>query len=550
MQEQQGANDQVCMTILLLQSTPQLESLQLRIISDRLSVVLSKLCYAANAVVPSSKLPPETLRVVFSYLRPGTHHDWEDGPTSPYTDVLAASRVCRRWREIAVSATELWTDIILGARNEFPEGETQLALLCAHRSGVKPMDFFYGSKSSLDPRKVADVIPDRHRMRSVVSWYGNKATAEDLVNLLMPMSHLECLDITGDRYLALPALFSDTPRCLRELVLSECTPWPNNQFGSLTSLNLLDQSDIDSNISSLLNTLRCSPRLEELILEKEFQPNARPEVQQPPEHKTLPIPLHSLKRLHICRLSGETTNHLLGALDLLPNGIAMRFSLTFAGLDDMFPDMITPELSPRAATKLEVIYPSTAGVIFHATNGVVHTRWADRRRYSAHYQLFHWIAEKYHPLKELWLHIDRKIYEFPPPRVLRDLETLVIEIDSNEEFNPEPFRMLSPNEDGVPSPLLSTLEIQNVFGVVKFGEVLRARSDAGSRLRTLRIRRFDGCERRMAPLAQFVDELEFYDLSAKMSRGLELPEECTTRRGWWGPWAREFVGKPWTTLCD
>jgi len=110
--------------------------------------------------------------------------------------------------------------------------------------------------------------------------------------------------------------------------------------------------------------------------------------------------------------------------------------------------------------------------------------------------------------------------------------------------------MLSPNEDGVPSPLLSTLELRNVMRVEEFGEVLKARSDAGFCLKTLRIRWLDGCETRMAPLAQFVDELEFYHVSGKVSRGLELPGECMTRRGRWEPWSRGFVGNVWDALYD
>jgi len=521
--------------------------------SDRLLVVLSKLHYAANAIAPSSKLPPEILRAVFSYLRPGTHHDWEDSPISPYTDVLAASHVCRHWREIAVSATELWTDIILGVGNTSPEEETRFALLCVRRSGVRPLDFLYGSSSSLDPPDLMEVIPDRSRLRSVVFWYAGEATGDHLVNLLAPASRLEYLEVGGDREYVLPTLFPDTPRYLRELVLSRCTPWPNNQFGSLTSLNLLNQSDAVPDIVSLLNALRCSPRLEELLLEYDFQLRGEPEPQLPQEDKTSPVPLHSLKRLHICRLSAEATRSLLGALDLLPNGISMRFSITSTELGDIFPETITPEISPRAATKLEVIYPSAGGVILHTTNGVAHTRWADRL-YPARYQFFHWIAEKHHeayPLKELWLHIDREDYcELPPPDALRDLETLVVETDPNEKFNSVFFLMLSPNGDGVPSPLLTTLELRNVFGVAKFGEVLEARSNAGFRLRTLRIRWFDGCEARMAPLAQFVDKLEFPHVSGKTLNGLELPEECMTRRGWWEPWSLGFIGNPWRTLCD
>ena len=130
----------------------------------------------------------------------------------------------------------------------------------------------------------------------------------------------------------------------------------------------------------------------------------------------------------------------------------------------------------------------------------------------------------------------------PPPHALRNLETLVIETDPNEKFDSMFFPMLSPGENGIPSPLLSTLELRNVFNVKTFGEALKARSDAGFRLKTLRIRCLDGCEARLAPLAQFVDKLEFYRAD-KMSRSLELPKECMARSRGWEPWSLRFSEK-------
>jgi hypothetical protein len=79
------------------------------------------------------------------------------------------------------------------------------------------------------------------------------------------------------------------------------------------------------------------------------------------------------------------------------------------------------------------------------------------------------------------------------------------------------------------------------------GKVLKARSVAGSRLKTLRICCFYGFKARVAPLAQFVDKLDFYGVgcgvSDEASRGLELPEECMTRGRWWEPWYRRFAGE-------
>ena len=497
-------------------------------------MVLSELRNAANAIVPPNKLPPELLRVIFFYLCPGARrHDQERererGP--PYTNLLAASRVCRHWRDIAVSAPELWTQIILAPRTDLPaEEEISIARLCMSRSGVRPLDFF-----CLRPDFPEELIPDRRPLRSLVYGYRAwKKFGDKLASFLPTESCLERLEIRGEASSA----------------IARCTHWPNNPFGSLTSLNLIYQRDIDANIYSLLDALRCFPHLEELLLETDYRPH--PEPQHPPERSVLTIPLHSLKRMHICRVSVGTTGRLLRALDLLPNRVFMRFTNVSTDLGSIFPEGVAPGVSPCAATKIELVYPSTGGVILHATNGGVYTRLA-YQYFSRHSKPLNWIAERPgYSLKELWLHIDQVVthYVGPPPHTMCDLETLVIET-VHGSFYSTFFLMLSPDEDGVPYPLLSTLELRNVFSVKAFGNVLKARSDAGFRLRTLRIRWLDGCEARTAPLAQFVDELDFYHVTDnKTSRGLELPGECMAGGKWWEPWSRDFTGGTEWQFCD
>ena len=224
----------------------------------------------------------------------------------------------------------------------------------------------------------------------------------------------------------------------------------------------------------------------------------------------------------------------------------MQFTNVSMEIGAIFPETIAPEFSPCAATKLELICPSLGVAILHATNGIAHTRLVYPCYPGRHH--FWWIAEKTHkeyPLRELWLHMNRYIhsYEVPPIYVLRNLETLVIEACPDEGLDSMFFSMLDPGGSGVPSSLLSTLELRDVFDVELLKEVLKARSDAGFCLKSLRIRWFDGCEARIALLAQFVDQLEFYRVSFETQRGLELPKECMTRSGRWQPWFRHLEGE-------
>jgi hypothetical protein len=421
----------------------------LRIINDRVFIVLSKLRYAANAIVPLNKFPPELLRAVFSHLCPDTRCFWKCESTPPYADLLAVGRVCRRWREISVSATELWTHIILAGGDVPEEEERFIARLCMRRFGVQPLDFFYTIPFSELPNP-QELIPDRRRLRSLVYHYRSEDSRDELVGFLLAPSRLERLEICANVDPPLPTLSSDTaPPGLWELTIWSSTPWPNHQFGSLTSLSLLRQRDVGANIYSLLDTLRCSPLLEELVLERGNYYQSSAELQRPQKHNALAIPLRSLKRLHVCRLSVETTRHLLGALDLPQNGIFARFTNVSTDLDAIFPEMVTPDVSPSAATKVELIYPHARGAIIHATNGVTYTRLAhlDPLRYGFPLD---WVVEKSrgkYPLKEFWLHLNRKnSYYMPSPRALRDLETLTVVAGPIADPDHALFRMLSPHQ--------------------------------------------------------------------------------------------------------
>ena len=192
----------------------------------------------------------------------------------------------------------------------------------------------------------------------------------------------------------------------------------------------------------------CSRRSSEVASDHNIPKNAKP----------APSLYIRSRELHICRVSAEVTKHLMGALDILPNGTSMQFIKVSMDIGEIFPETITPELLPRAATKPELIYPPPGAAILHATNGVAHMRLVYLCYPGRHN--FRWIAEKPHneyPSRELWLHMNRYIhpYEVPPIYALRDLDTLVIEACPDEGVNSKFFSMLAPGGGGVPSPLLS-----------------------------------------------------------------------------------------------
>ena len=414
-----------------------------------------------------------------------------------------------------------------------------MARLCMLRSGAQPLDLFYTNQLS-HLLEDGGLIPDRRRLKSLAFVYEHEDSYEELVSFIPTMPHLERLEVLGteDSWMTWDASKITLPR-LRELAISKCNPWSDHNFGSLTSLSLLCQEEIDAEIYYILGTLRCSPLLEELVLERAH--SYRTQEVQLPEHETTVVPLHSLTKLHVCRLSEETTRILLGMLDLPTRGMFMRFTDVSEDFGPIFEEL-KPSISPLTATKLELIYPPERGVIIHATDGATYTRLAHRYVVGRGRVLDRiWERPSGYPLKELWLRIDRDIRdEIPPPHDSCGLETLIIDT-TDENAGVMIHFWLSPKEDGVPFPLLSTIELRSAPGVVNLEHVLKVRSDAGRRLRTLRIRWYAGCEARVARSAQFVDRLDIYHADDKARRGMELPEGCMTRGRRWGPWDQSFT---------
>lgn len=310
----------------------------MHIIDDRLSVVISKLRYVANTTTLPYRLPPEHLRGIFAHLCPDAHYDWTRCRTPPYADLCAVSNVCRHWREIAISAPELWTYIILSASPGVSEiQERSVARLCILRSGVRPLDLFCTTSFSY-LLNAGGLIPDRRRLRGLVYEYEDP---DELFDLLLAAPYLERLEIIGPEEFLLHPLPSEValPR-LRELVISNSTPWPNHQFGSLTSLCLLHQEEPDAEIYSIIDTLRHSPHLEKLVLERaSLPPDEEPLL---PERDSPAVPLHSLTKLHVCRFSETATRILLGLLDLPPRGIFMQFTDSSDDFESIFSESMKP----------------------------------------------------------------------------------------------------------------------------------------------------------------------------------------------------------------
>ena len=75
--------------------------------------VTQELKYRRNALVPISRLPPETLAEIFSLLvfSEDDDEDDDDDEDVPYLEWIRVTHVCHGWREVALSSPSLWNHI-------------------------------------------------------------------------------------------------------------------------------------------------------------------------------------------------------------------------------------------------------------------------------------------------------------------------------------------------------------------------------------------------------------------------------------------------------
>lgn len=69
--------------------------------------VIQEMEYRRNALVPISRLPPETLVEIFAFLP----FPADTSGCVSYLTLISVTHVCRRWREVALSFPSLWSYI-------------------------------------------------------------------------------------------------------------------------------------------------------------------------------------------------------------------------------------------------------------------------------------------------------------------------------------------------------------------------------------------------------------------------------------------------------
>ena len=485
------------------------------------------------------RLPPEMLVAIFVHL--SKQEPDPPGRKASYfvQDLISVTHVCRSWRQVAIAAPELWTDITMA------NPEAVKAFL--QRSGAVPLKvgLRLGSGARIDQDLLGAVVPHVHRFRqlSLLTHWGRGAVGS--MPFTEPAPLLERLVVyypLGDR----PALlFNDQAPRLRELNMYSNGFWLKNQLWNLTSLHvtLSHVRRIRSDFHPFFDMLCRCPALEEMSVSW----GGWGVQLESPQFPT--VPLHHLRKLLLHNFRVGNIGSFLHNFDLKADGVAIHLSGVYpgpqensviSGIQTIFPNDNSGRPSLASSTKLELIFhgrPRT--MIMHTIGPGFSIRVDLSLEDFDHGGTSYTFCDVFRSVKELWVRgssrVDVKLHGV---KHLTALEKLVL-IGRGSVTAQCLQQELSPGPSGVlPCPLLSVIDFHgdasNVGGLF---HLLRTRSKVGGRLEKVRVpSRFVTLSADIIPYVKEVGSLDIPSSTLHMY-AMELPEFCfAEEHKWWNPW--------------
>ncbi len=211
-----------------------------------------------NAFLPVSRLPPETLYRIFSYV---TAHAKEDN----YKFLLVLAEVCFQWWRLIEDSPTCWT--VLSSRNH-----PALTLHALAKSRVTPLEIrlYPGAHHRLFDFW-ATILPIVSRWR--VAWFLVDSIDAFMVPIINEANApwLEDLVLSSrwslNPSVVLSKLFNNhTPVLARLRLLAVILPWKDCAIPSLRVLNIRNITHGAPSLQELINALLSMPNLEELML--------------------------------------------------------------------------------------------------------------------------------------------------------------------------------------------------------------------------------------------------------------------------------------------
>lgn len=492
--------------------------------------------YPPFAATTSQKdrLPPEILAAIFVHLsEPDSSEDERSGFVQ---DLFSVTHVCRFWRQVAINAPELWSEITTTS--------LEIVETFLERSKTVPLNVYF---RPVNQKILRSVAPHTHRFRQLTVSAPRFPGPEPFASLTNPAPLLETLVISCPADLQPRILFDDQAPRLRELLVFTTGLWLKNQLGNLTSLHLTFFDIIrPSEFLPFFDMLRRCPVLEEMFVRWNLWDVVPATSIRPP---TIPFP--RLRKLLLHSFYIQNIEYLLQSFEFMTDEIAIHLSDVsrvpedehlISRIQTVFPDNNPRQPSLLSSTKLELIMRTTPpGIVLHAIGPRfsvrLDTSWEDHDLPSEMNLTLH---DVFPSVDELWIRglapagteIDG-FEHFPA------LVKLVLE-GSESKLVRNIRQALSPDDSGIlPSPLLSSIdyyggdesEMRDIFLLI------RNRCGAGHRLETLRVPSsftpllvdIGGCVQDVASLG--------ISSGAHHMHSMDLPEYCFAEgHGWWEPW--------------
>ena len=290
-----------------------------------------------NALAPISRLPPETIGIIFSFLSlPREYLRLLAGDKQDILAWLRVSHVCHRWREIALNQPRFWSRIDFttltsaGATEVLSRSKMAPLELEANLSGVNwasdRVDAFGKQLSShVSHTTRLNITADFADLQTIVEQLASPAPTLEWLSLIVDDEGHLPLGIPSNAIIP-DALFDGTAPRLSRLQLDHCNiSWTSPLFKSLRILELRMLSQPRRpNLEEWLDAMEQMSQLDTLVV-NHATPRA-PTASTPHSEPTRVITHPSLTQLNLTASASDCTfalSHLI-----LPALIRIRVDAT------------------------------------------------------------------------------------------------------------------------------------------------------------------------------------------------------------------------------
>ena len=299
-----------------------------------------------NALAPISRLPPETIAIVFSFLSlPRGYVRLLTGDKQDILAWLRVSHVCHRWREIALDQPRFWSRIDFttltpaGAtevlsRSKMAPLELEADLSCLHWAGDRVDAFGKQLSSHVSHTSRLNITADSADLQTIIEQLASPAPALEWLSLIVDDECHPRMGFPSNAAIS-HALFDSTAPRLSRLQLDHCDiSWTSPLFKSLRILELQVLSHLSRpSLEEWLDAMEQMPQLETLVV-SHATPRA-PVVPSPLPEPTRVVTHPSLTQLTLTASASDCTFAL--AHLILPALVRIRVDVMseLANADDV-----------------------------------------------------------------------------------------------------------------------------------------------------------------------------------------------------------------------